>query len=93
MDPMAGERGLLRLRSASERFVEPALTIESLKDVTVLEIGSGSGRVVNMLLDVGVREVIAVEPSLAFEVLKKNTHRRSSRIRYLNLAGGPDPGG
>lgn len=51
------------------------------------DIGSGTGRIVNMLLDAGAALVLAVEPSDAMEVLKQNTASRADRITYLRGSG------
>jgi SAM-dependent methyltransferase len=51
------------------------------------DVGSGSGRIVNMLLDAGALEVTAVEPSDAFVVLKENTAERQTRVRYVHGPG------
>ena len=53
-------------------ILSPFLKQEDIKDCRVAEIGSGTGRIVNMLLSAGARHVIAVEPSDAFEVLTEN---------------------
>ncbi|MBU0964838.1 MAG: class I SAM-dependent methyltransferase [Proteobacteria bacterium] len=58
-----------------------------LKDLRVADIGSGTGRIVNMLLDVGCRHVVAIEPSNAFNVLKKNVANRQDRVTCLNVTG------
>jgi SAM-dependent methyltransferase len=71
----------------------PLLALEDVRDLRAADIGSGTGRIVNMLLDAGVREVIAVEPSAAFDVLKQNTATRSDRIRYLRVTGDALPAG
>jgi SAM-dependent methyltransferase len=66
----------------------PLLTLEELKDRTVLEVGSGTGRIVNMLFAAGVRHVYAVEPApVAFEALKRNTAAHREQICYLNQRG------
>lgn len=74
-------------------------SLETLKDLVapfdiwnfensvVADIGSGSGRIVNMLLAAGARHVYAVEPSKSFEVLKENTKDNSDKITYLNIPG------
>jgi SAM-dependent methyltransferase len=53
-------------------ILSPFLKPEELRDCTVAEIGSGVGRIVNMILKSGAKHVIAVEPSEAFEVLQRN---------------------
>lgn len=63
------------------------LSLNAVRDKKVADIGSGTGRIVNMLLDAGASEVVAVEPSAAFSVLKANTATRSNRITYINGRG------
>lgn len=53
----------------------------------MLDIGSGSGRIVKMLLDAGATRVIAVEPSDAFKKLVDNTRLWKNKIEYLNVKG------
>ncbi|WP_262048700.1 class I SAM-dependent methyltransferase [Bradyrhizobium sp. Bra78] len=65
----------------------PLLTLDDVKGARVADIGSGTGRIVNMLLDAGADRVVAVEPSAAFEVLKTNTVARADRIDYLHVPG------
>ena len=49
------------------------LTPADIKDASVAEIGSGTGRIVGMLVQAGARTVYALEPSDACAVLKANT--------------------
>lgn len=65
----------------------PYLDLSKLQGKNVADIGSGTGRIVNMLLDSGVAHVTAVEPSDAFHVLKLNTESRSEKITYLHATG------
>lgn len=65
----------------------PYLDLSELQGKNVADIGSGTGRIVNMLLDSGVARVTAVEPSDAFHVLKLNTQSRSAKVRYLHATG------
>ncbi len=58
----------------------PLLSVESVKDQEVCDIGSGTGRVVNMLLDAGARQVVAVDPSDAFYILANNIENRKDRM-------------
>lgn len=63
------------------------MSVEELRGRNVADIGSGTGRIVNMLLDAGSSQVVAVEPSEAFAVLQRNTAERRERIVYLNARG------
>ncbi len=53
-------------------IISPLISIEEIKNTDVAEIGSGTGRIVKMLLDAGVNHVTAIEPSDAFSVMEKN---------------------
>jgi SAM-dependent methyltransferase len=57
----------------------------------VAEIGAGTGRFVNILLDAGVDRIIAIEPSAAMDVLQANTAARQNRIQYLRVTGDAIP--
>lgn len=65
----------------------PLLSLGDVKGKTVADIGSGTGRIVNMLLDVDASRVVAVEPSAAMQVLKENTAARADKIEYLQVTG------
>ena len=71
----------------------PLLAAEALKGKKVLEIGSGTGRIVHMLLAAGATHVTAVEPSRAMSVLKENTLSSAQQITYLQCRGDELPGG
>lgn len=71
----------------------PLLPLDAVQDKSVADIGSGTGRIVNMLLDVGAANVVAVEPSEAFFVLQANTSTRADRVRYINGRGESLPAG
>ncbi|HZR01992.1 MAG TPA: class I SAM-dependent methyltransferase [Burkholderiales bacterium] len=67
-------------------IVEPLLPLDEIAGKRVAEIGSGSGRIVSMLLDAGVDHVLAIEPSSAYAVLRANVGT-SRRVTFLNIAG------
>ncbi len=64
----------------------PLLSTDHVKGCTVAEIGSGTGRIVNMLLEAGAGHVFALEPSEAFEVLSKNL-RQAEKVTCLKMTG------
>jgi len=68
-------------------IIEPLLPIERLQGISAAEIGSGSGRIVNMMMAAGVARLYAVEPSRAVESLKQNTSKYADRIDILNVRG------
>ena len=65
----------------------PLLRIETIAGMRVADIGSGTGRIVNMLLDIGAEHVVAVEPSDAMFVLRENTAVRQQRITCVHSSG------
>lgn len=65
----------------------PLLTVSEIKGKKVLDVGSGTGRIVKMLLDANVGKVIAVEPSAAYEKLVLNTMPWKDRIKYVKSKG------
>src|SRR4051794_27093543 len=74
-------------------FFGPLLSVEAIHGLRVADIGSGTGRIVGMLLDAGARHVIAVEPSAAMSVLKANTAPSRDRITYIHDSGEALPQG
>jgi SAM-dependent methyltransferase len=67
-------------------IIFPFLIPADIKDCKVAEIGSGSGRIVNMLLQCGARHVIAIDPSEAFEVLYRNIEQ-PEKVTCLKITG------
>ncbi len=74
-------------RALFEDVFGPILRPEELKGLRVAEIGSGTGRIVHMLLECGVGHVVAVEPSAAYDVLCANVRRHGARVRPLRCCG------
>jgi len=71
----------------------PLLAISTVDGMRVADIGSGTGRIVNMLLDAGAAHVVAVEPSDAIAVLQENTAARVDHVTYVHAAGEGLPAG
>jgi len=67
-------------------ILSPFLEPKDIKNCRVAEIGSGTGRIVNMLLEAGVQHIVAVEPSDAFVVLVRNI-RNSEKVTCLKITG------
>jgi SAM-dependent methyltransferase len=74
-----------------EDMVFPFLKAEDVRGCRVAEIGSGSGRIVNMLLRAGASHVIAIEPSeAAFKVLCQNIGQLE-KVTCLQVTGDQIP--
>src|SRR6185295_19847708 len=61
-------------------IIEPLLPIERLRGMSVADIGSGTGRIVVMMMEAGAARVYAVEPSRAVESLRRNTAAYADRV-------------
>jgi SAM-dependent methyltransferase len=68
-------------------ILHPFLTPADICDKRVAEIGSGTGRIVNMLLKSDAAYVLAIEPSRAFDVLAANTATVGGRVELLHILG------
>jgi SAM-dependent methyltransferase len=71
----------------------PLLPLSDLRGRRVAEIGSGTGRIVRMLLAAGVERVLALEPSRAVEVLRRNVQDATPRVEVLAARGEDLPAG
>ena len=67
-------------------ILSPFLKPDEIKNCKVGEIGSGTGRIVNMLLAAGANHVTAVEPSDAFAVLCRNI-AYPEKVTCLKITG------
>lgn len=65
----------------------PLAKLSDVEGARVADIGSGTGRIVDMLLDAGAAQVVAVEPSAAMDVMRVNTAARKDRIVYVQGPG------
>ena len=54
---------------------------------TVLDVGAGTGRIAAMLIASGVAKVVAIEPSKAFSVLKKNLEPHGDKVMAVQCRG------
>ncbi len=71
-------------------MTQPLFDIQQLEGKSVVDIGSGTGRIVGMLLEAGCGHVYAVEPAVgAFEKLQENVGRmtRGRDVTCINRRG------
>lgn len=74
-------------RELFDDIVSPLLSEADVADKRVADIGSGTGRIVAMLLAAGAAQVVAIEPSRAFEVLARRFQDQPERVRCYQLPG------
>ena len=60
-------------------------TLTSVKNKVIMEVGVGSGRILNNLVKFLPKKAIAVEPSQAIKIAKKNNALSKVKIEFLNL--------
>ena len=71
-------------------ILSPVMQTNDFKDKSIVDIGSGTGRIVGMLLDAGASHIYAVEPGKgAFDKLKKNVAamERGDSVTPINARG------
>ncbi|HJU22871.1 MAG TPA: class I SAM-dependent methyltransferase [Casimicrobiaceae bacterium] len=66
-------------------FIQP-FDMRKFAGARVADIGAGTGRHIQGLLDAGATEVLAVEPSKAIEVIRRGFAQRPN-VRTMNIAG------
>ncbi len=71
----------------------PLLPLEALRGARVADVGSGTGRIVRMLLEAGAERVLALEPSAGVEALRANTRDVAERVEVLHASGEALPAG
>jgi len=74
-------------------MIAPFLTPSDFAGKRVGDIGSGTGRIVGMLLAAGDAQLVAVEPSDAYKVMVKNLASAKGRLMPLNVLGEQLPAG
>ncbi len=71
----------------------PLLSPEDIAGRRVADIGSGTGRIVHMLVMAGAAHVTAIEPSESFSVLEANTRALGERVHCVRTTGDAMPEG
>lgn len=57
---------------------------EDFKGKTVIDLGSGTGRITNWALESGAAKVYSIEPAASNDTLRENTKKYKDQIVYLN---------
>ena len=65
----------------------PLIVPDEVRGRRVADIGSGTGRIVRMLVAAGAAHVVAVEPSAAYEVLCRNVADIGERVECVRATG------
>jgi SAM-dependent methyltransferase len=71
----------------------PLVSEGELRGARIADVGSGTGRIVRMLLAAGAEHVTALEPSRGVEVLRHNCAEFGNRVRVLEARGEELPPG
>lgn len=76
--------------ASTEMFEDIAagtISMSEIRGCKAADIGSGTGRIVAMLLGAGAAHVTAIEPSAAMYVLKENLHKDHDKIAFMQERG------
>lgn len=71
----------------------PLVALSELRGARIADVGSGTGRIVRMLLAAGAAHVTALEPSSGVSILRRNTAEFGDRVRVLHAPGEALPPG
>jgi SAM-dependent methyltransferase len=80
-------RGYYASRDLLDDVFGPLVDLSSLAGTRIAEVGAGTGRFVQLFAAAGARHIVAVEPSRAIDVLRRNTAAHRERITYLHEPG------
>lgn len=72
-------------------IIGPLVPDGAFKGARVADIGSGTGRFADILLQIGAAEVVAIEPSAGFQTLRQNLAHWGERVKFLNVRGDQIP--
>ena len=76
-----------------EQVLGPIASVGEFEGSRVADIGSGTGRIVLMLLKSGASHVTALEPSSGVEVLRRNLAHASGQVDVIHAEGDKLPAG
>ena len=82
-----GNEGLYGSQELLQDILGPLITLSELRGARVADVGSGTGRIVRMLLEAGAAHVTALEPSSGIEALRRNCAGFGERVRILQATG------
>src|SRR6185295_4549930 len=82
-----GNEGFYGSAALFEDMCGPLLDVNEVRGLRAADIGSGTGRIVLMLLSAGAAHVTAVEPSAAFDVLQRNLAEYGERVDCIRATG------
>lgn len=88
-----GNDGFYASQELWRDILGPLVPVEEIAGRHALDIGSGTGRIVMMLLEAGAAQVTAVEPSAASAVLQQNVAEYGDKVQILTCAGDELPEG
>ena len=76
--------GYLASKEIFADIVHP-FNIKDIENKNIMEVGSGSGRIIKMLLQLLPKSIVSVEPSKAINIAKKNNV--SNIVEFKNIKG------
>ena len=68
-------------------IIEPLLSLEDFDQKLVAEVGSGNGRIIEMLTKTEAAHIYSIEPSDGYKLIKKKFSNRKKRITAIKSTG------
>ena len=65
-------------------IIEPLININDFDGKVIAEVGSGNGRIVNMIAQTKASLIYAIEPSVGYKVIKDKFSNCDQRIKVIN---------
>ena len=73
-------------KSLLKDIVHP-FNLNKIKNKIIMEVGSGSGRILKNLLKFKPNKIYSIEPSKAIQVAKENNKKNLNKILFFNIKG------
>lgn len=70
-----------------EDIINPLMKTEDFENRKVAEVGSGTGRIINMLSKLNLNRIYAIEPSDSFEILESVNYENKTNINFIKSRG------
>ena len=68
-------------------IIEPLLKLESFDNKVIAEVGSGNGRIIDMLYQTNASSIYSIEPSEGYKLIEQKYLDQSERIKIINKSG------
>ena len=68
-------------------IIEPLMSIEEFEGSVIAEVGSGNGRIINMISSSKAKKIYAIEPSSGYKYIEQKIANNKYNIKVINKSG------